>query len=77
MHCPVQTGLLALAARSSSVGIVAAMHFKLPKFPALMRMFARASVQGFYPVKVDSFLTEVAAEDFEVFLGKPASGFSC
>lgn len=77
MHCPMQTGLLAPAVRSSAVGIVAAMHFKLPRFPALTRMFARLSVQGFYAVKVDGFLTEVAVEDFEVFLGRLASGFSC
>lgn len=59
------------------MGILAAMQSKLPRFPAFPRMFAKLSLLGFYAVKPDSFLAEVAVERFEVFLGKLANWFSC
>lgn len=59
------------------MGILAVMQFKLPRFPAFQRIFARLSLLGFYAVKVDGFLTEAAVEGFEVFIGKVASWFSC
>lgn len=65
-------GCWLVATRSWWVGVSTGM----PRFPAFPRAFAKLSLPGFYAVKAGSFLTEGAAEGFEVFLGKLANWFS-